>query len=118
MISVKGTMRKQAAVAIGVVAAIVALVAVWQYLAELRLPLPEGDDQGSRLAFAARWLLLPAVALLAGIVVVAIQRFFVADAIDGARVSQSRLLEITLRYNLNTLCHFILITRDLPAPAQ
>ena len=26
-----------------------------------------------------------------------------ADAIDGARTSQSRLIEITLRYNLNTL---------------
>jgi len=34
---------------------------------------------------------------------VANQRFFVADAIDGARASQSRLLEITLRYNQNTL---------------
>lgn len=65
--------------------------------------MPDGDDEGSRLAFTARWLLLPALALFAGIAVVANQRFFVADAIDGARNSQSRLIEITLRYNQNTL---------------
>ena len=65
--------------------------------------MPGGDDQVSRLAFAARWLLLPALALFAGIAVVANQRFFVADAIDGARTSKSRLIEITLRYNQNTL---------------
>jgi hypothetical protein len=72
-------------------AAVVTLVVLWLHLADLHLPLPEGDDQVSRLAFAARWLLLPALALFAGIVLVANQRFFVADAIDGARTSQSRL---------------------------
>ena len=96
-------LRKQIFVAIGVVAAIVILVALWLHLAELHLPLPAGDDPASRLAFTARWLLLPALALFAGIAVVANQRFFVADAIDGARTSQNRLIEITLRYNQNTL---------------
>ncbi|HEY6620722.1 MAG TPA: MAPEG family protein [Steroidobacteraceae bacterium] len=96
-------MRKQLFVAIGMMAAVVTLLVLWLHLAGLHLPLPEGDDPGSRLAFAARWLLLPALALFAGIVVVANQRFFVADAIDGARTSQSRLIEITLRYNQNTL---------------
>ncbi len=95
--------RKQLFVAIGMTAAVVTLVVLWLHLAELHLPLPEGNDQVARLAFAARWLLLPGLALFAGIAVVANQRFFVADAIDGARASQSRLIEITLRYNQNTL---------------
>ena len=84
-------------------AAIVTLLMLWLHLAQLQLPLPHGDDQVSRLAFAARWLLLPGLALFAGIAVVAKLRFFVPDAMDGARDSQSRLLEITLRYNQNTL---------------
>ncbi len=96
-------LRKQLFVAIGMMAAVVTLLVLWLHLTDLHLPLPDGDDQGSRLVFAARWLLLPALALFAGIVVVANQRFFVADAIDGARTSTSRLIEITLRYNQNTL---------------
>ena len=96
-------LRKQLFVVLGMAAAVATLASLWLHLADLHLPLPVGDDQASRLAFTARWLLLPALALFAGIAVVANQRFFVADAIDGARTSQSRLLEITLRYNLNTL---------------
>lgn len=96
-------LRKQIFVASGMTAAVVTLMFLWLHLADLHLALPDDDDQVSRLAFAARWLLLPALALFAGIAVVANQRFFVADAIDGARASQSRLLEITLRYNQNTL---------------
>ena len=96
-------LRKQIIVAIGMTAAVFTLVVLWRHLGDLHLPLPGGDDQVSRLVFAARWLLLPGLALFAGIALVANQRFFVADAIDGARASQSRLLEITLRYNQNTL---------------
>lgn len=96
-------LRKQILVATGMTAAVVTLVVLWLHLAALHLPMPEGDDRVSRLAFAARWLLLPGLALFAGIAAVANQRFFTADAIDGARASQSRLLEITLRYNQNTL---------------
>src|ERR1700685_12122 len=96
-------LHKQMFVALGMTAAVVTLVILWRHLADLHLPLPDGDDEVARLAFVARWLLLPALALFAGIAVVANQRFFVADAIDGARASQSRLLEITLRYNQNTL---------------
>jgi hypothetical protein len=95
--------RKQIFVVIGMMTAVATLVVLWLRLADLHLPLPDGDDQAARLAFVARWLLLPALALFAGILVVANQRFFVADAIDGARTSQSRLIEITLRYNQNTL---------------
>ena len=64
-------LRKQLFVAIGMIAAVVTLLVLW--------------------------LLLRALALFAGIAVVANQRFFVTDAIDGARTSKSRLIEITLR---------------------
>src|SRR5580658_6020578 len=60
------------------------------------------DELSSRLAFALRWMLLPGVCLLVG-VMVAGRRGFVADAIDGARTPTSHSLEINLRYNLNTL---------------
>jgi hypothetical protein len=96
-------LRKQILVAFGMAGAVAILLLFWSRLAELPLPLPDGDDSAARLAFAARWLLLPALALFAGVAVVANRRFFVADAIDGARNSQSRLIEITLRYNQNTL---------------
>jgi hypothetical protein len=96
-------LRKQIFVALGMACAFAILLLFWSRLAELPLSLPDGDDQAARLAFAARWLLLPALALFAGIAVIANQRFFVSDAIDGVRGSQSRLIEITLRYNQNTL---------------
>jgi hypothetical protein len=47
-------LRKQIFVGLGMTAAVVTLVVLWQHLAQLRLPLPAGDDQVSRLAFAAR----------------------------------------------------------------
>ena len=60
------------------------------------------DDLSSRLAFALRWMLLPGICLLVG-VIVAGRRGFVPDAIDGTRTPASRNLEINLRYNQNTL---------------
>jgi len=96
-------LRKQILVALGMAAAVAILLLFWSRLGELPLPLPDGDDQAARLAFAAHWLLLPGLALFAGIAVIANQRFFTADAIDGARSSQNRLIEIALRYNQNTL---------------
>jgi hypothetical protein len=60
------------------------------------------DDLSARLAFALRWMLLPGICLLLG-VIIAGRRGFVADAIDGTRTPASRSLEINLRYNQNTL---------------
>jgi hypothetical protein len=60
------------------------------------------DDLSNRLAFALRWMLLPGICLLLG-VIVAGRRGFIADAIDGTRAPSSRSLEINLRYNQNTL---------------
>ncbi len=100
--------RKQLVVAAGMGAAAIMLIVFWQHLAGLPLPLPDGNDQAARLAFVAHWLLLPGLALLAGIGAVANQRFFVADAIDGGRSPGGWFLEVTLRYNQNTLEQIVL----------
>jgi hypothetical protein len=60
------------------------------------------DDPSSRLTFALRWMLVPGICLLLG-VIIAGRRGFIADAIDGTRTPSSRSLEINLRYNQNTL---------------
>ena len=93
---------KQLAVVFGAGAAVALLVLAWSLLSDLPLPPPDGDDTAARLGFAAHGMLLPGLALLLGIVIVANRRFFVADAIDGGE-SKSRLIEIARRYNLNTL---------------
>jgi len=71
-------------------------------LSDLPLPIPHADDTATRIGFVLHWLLLPGLALLLGIALVANQRFFVPDAIDGGP-SQSRMIAILLRYNTNTL---------------
>ncbi|MBV9571280.1 MAG: hypothetical protein JO056_08575 [Alphaproteobacteria bacterium] len=40
---------------------------------------------------------------MTGIIAVANQRFFIRDAIDGSPASQGKFIQVTLRYNLNTL---------------
>jgi hypothetical protein len=101
-------LRKQLLVLMGVTTAGVVLLLLWARLPLLPLPLPDGNDTASRIAFAAHWLLLPGLALLAGVLGLASRRFFVADAMDGTRTPESRSLEINLRYNQNTLEQVIL----------
>ena len=97
-------LHKQVLVAAGAALAVVVLMV---FFATPQLALhfapPQGDDEAARLAFAARWLLVPALCLLAGIGAMASRRFFSSDGIDGTRAPQSRGLEINLRYNQNTL---------------
>lgn len=100
--------RKQLLVALGMAAAAVLLVLVWWQRFALPLPLPAGDDAAVRLAFAAQWLLLPGLSLFAGIALIAQRRFFVADAIDGSPQTEDRLIQLTLRYNQNTLEQIVL----------
>jgi hypothetical protein len=95
--------RKQLLVAFGMAAAVVVLLIVWWQRFALPLPLPAGDDAAARLAFAAQWLLLPGLSLFAGIALIAQRRYFVADAIDGSPQTEDRLIQVTLRYNQNTL---------------
>ena len=98
--------RKQILVAAGMAAAVAVLLLLYGSGVAQRFPTPLGDDEAARLAFAARWLLVPALCLLVGIGVTANRRFFVADAIDGARDNPA--LEINLRYNQNTLEQVVL----------
>src|SRR3569832_2773828 len=93
--------RKQILVAAGMAAAVAVVLLLYGSGAAQRFPTPLGDDEAARLAFAARWLLVPALCLLVGIGVTANRRFFIADAIDGARDNPA--LEINLRYNQYTL---------------
>ena len=97
-------LKKQMLVAAGMALAVVILV-VFTTTPQLALHFapPLGDDDAARLAFAARWLLVPALCLLAGVGTMANRRFFSSDAIDGTRAPQNRSLEINLRYNQNTL---------------
>jgi len=96
-------LRKQILVAAGMATGVVVLLLLYQSGVALRFPTPTGEDEASRLAFAARWMLVPALCLLVGIGLTANRRFFAADAIDGSPTPQSNALQINLRYNRNTL---------------
>jgi len=93
--------RKQILIALGMAAAMVVCLIV------ATRTLGHGDaapvSTADRLALAARWLLVPALCLLAGIGLTANQRFLRADAIDGGPAAGTGLLEVNLRYNQNTL---------------
>lgn len=95
--------RKQLTGGAGAFVGLVFVVLVYlispQLFASVALP---ADDMAGRLAFAGRWLLLPGLMLLIGIVG-ASRRGFYAEAIDGTRTPANRALEINLRYNQNTL---------------
>ena len=96
-------LRKQVLVAVGATAAVAVLLLLYNSGIALRFPTPTGDDEAARLAFAARWMLVPGFCLLAGLALTANRRFFSADAIDGSPAPQSKTLQINLRYNQNTL---------------
>ncbi|HEY1711038.1 MAG TPA: MAPEG family protein [Rhizomicrobium sp.] len=98
----------QLRVAIGMAIAAVVVWLAWAGPLHPHIVLPL-DNPGSRLAFVAKWLLVPGLALLVGIGTVASRRFFSADAIDGTRAPESRTLEINLRYNQNTLEQAVLV---------
>jgi len=94
--------REQFRTSLGIAAAIGVV------LAALSLPpgqavTVQGADTAGRLAFAARWMIVPMLCLLVGVAAVAARRFFSPAAIDGGEPPEDRLLQILRRYNLNTL---------------
>jgi hypothetical protein len=99
--------RKQLLILGGMLAAVAVGIIVVFYV-DWGRPDPAPANAGERLAFAARWLLVPGLALFAGIGLTANQRFLKADAIDGERRVDSNAFEINLRYNQNTLEQTIL----------
>ena len=99
-------LRKQILIGIGVIAALIVVVAVGRHALGARGPEPVATAE--RLALAWRWLLVPGLSLLAGIGMTANQRFLRKDFIDGERPAtpasgKPGFMEINLRYNLNTL---------------
>jgi hypothetical protein len=104
---------RQILVAIGMTVAAIVVFFAWTGPLHPHIDI-SGDDPATRLAFAAKWLLVPGFALLAGIVMVANRRFFVADAIDGTRTPEGKGLEINLRYNQNTLEQTMLVAIAWP----
>jgi len=95
--------RKQLIVGAGAVPAMAAVILAWFYAPQLfafvNLP---SDDIPHRLAFAAQWLIIPGMTLLAGVIGAA-RRGLYADAIEGTRTPTSWSLEVNLRYNQNTV---------------
>jgi hypothetical protein len=93
---------------LGAVPAIAVVLLVWD-LAPHRLSglAPTRFDTAERLAYAAKWLVGPALTLLAGVLGAA-RRGFYADAIEGSRTPANHGLEITLRYTQNTLEQLVL----------
>lgn len=95
-------LAKQVIVLIQIAIVVAACWYAYQYGPALA-PLPETSDTAARLAFVAEWLLIPGLALAFGVALMANNRFFNADTIDGSRTPASRVGEINLRYNQNTL---------------
>jgi hypothetical protein len=96
--------RKPVLVLAGMALAVGVLLTLFPFLGVAQLfALPLVDDEPARLAYAARWLLVPGLCLMAGVGAMANRRFFSSDAMDGTRAPESRTMEINLRYNLNTL---------------
>ena len=100
--------RKQLIAIAGAVPAMAAFGLIWLYapqlLAFVRLP---ADTTADRLAFAAHWLIVPGMMLLAG-VMGASRRGFYAEAIEGTRTPANWSLEVNLRYNQNTVEQLLL----------
>lgn len=99
--------RKQLLILGGMLAAL-AVSLVFGLYVDWGAPDPLPEDTAGRLAFAFRWLLVPGLALFAGVGMTANQRFLSAEAIDGQRPAANNAFDINLRYNLNTLEQSIL----------
>ena len=109
--------RRQLTGAVGAAFGLLALV-LWFQIAPyvFHAPAIPDADSGGRLAFAARWLIVPGSTLLLGVWAAA-RRGFLPDAIAGTRTPASHSLEINLRYNQNTVEQVILAAVAWPALA-
>ncbi|HEY3777790.1 MAG TPA: hypothetical protein VGL35_07005 [Rhizomicrobium sp.] len=101
--------KKQLLVGLGIGPALLVIFFVWRYSSALfAFVSTPADDPASRLSFAAHWLLIPGLTLVAG-VVGAGRRGFYRGAIEGTRWPENRSLEINLRYNINTVEQTLLV---------
>lgn len=96
-------MRQQISVALGMMAAAI-VVALLFWGPELTWAgRPIGDDVASRLVWAIRLSLLPAVCILAAVGVIATRRFFDPRAIGGGLPEPGSALDIDRRVLANTV---------------
>lgn len=96
-------MRQQISVALGMMAAAI-VVALLFWGPELTWAgRPIGDDVASRLVWAIRFSLLPAVCILAAVGVIATRRFFDTRAIGGGLPEPGSALDIDRRILANTV---------------
>lgn len=93
---------------IGGTLAALAVAIIFIFYVSWGAPDPLPQNAGERVAFAARWLLVPGVALFVGVASTSGLRFLLPDARDGQRQVNNSAFEITQRYNLNTLEQSIL----------
>jgi hypothetical protein len=97
-----GLNRTQVEVACGILAAaFIGASVAWLLWTHLGIS-PRPFTLAERLAFAVRWTMVPAVALIAGIVMVANERFF-SGALDPLSAEEPRSLRIWRRYVSNTV---------------
>lgn len=108
-----GMIGRQVLVGVGMIVAGAIVWLAWVGPLHPLVNLPP-EDAALRIAFAARWLFVPAATLFLGIAIVAGQRFFLSEAMDGTRAPANRSLEITLRYNQNTLEQTVLVAIAWP----
>ena len=94
-------LRKQILIVVGVLAAAATCLLAAHHALGGHGPDPVAA--GDRLALAWKSMLIPGLCLLAGIVAVANQRFLSPDDIDGGAAKGPGFMDITLRYNTNTL---------------
>lgn len=99
---------EQRTVAQGMAGAVAFAIAVVVAAGWLGAPAPDAPSAGDRLAFALRCDAWAALAFLAGIAVIASQRFFTAQ-IDGSLPARTRTLEVHRAYLQNTTEQLLLL---------
>lgn len=101
-------------VVLAVVAIAICCGAVWWALSAAP---QSGTSPGDAVLVALRWLVLPALCLLAGVQATELSRLFDDKAIDGRTDGVGHRLEINLRYNRNTVEQLVLAALAWPAVA-
>ncbi len=107
------TGRGQVVLGILIGLAVVALCIV--FLPELFENVDVGNARIDRLALGLKWAVVAQLPLIAGILVVAQQRFWSSTHADGSAPDKGSPLEINRRYLTNTLEQTVLVTVGLIA---
>ena len=98
---------EQRKVLAGMAAAVVFSAAFFEVMFQstaIGLTPPGGIDTSWRLAYALKWEVIAALCLLAGVGKIANRRFFIPEAIDGARRLQSKSTGAISRTRSSSWC--------------